>query len=134
MPSLHLSHPDSISLRVSETRIMAQIQDIPRLVSEFFNMARDYLIQETVGQAKKLGGFAGRSIGATALWSIALILLAVAGLRALYDALPSGPYWEALAYIITVVVLLAFLAIVVKVVPDRSVHDSYPEPDGGEPS
>lgn len=113
---------------------MAQIQDIPKLVGEFIDMARDYLVQETVGQAKKLGGFAAHSVGATALWSIALVLLAVAGLRALYDALPSGPYWESLAYIITVVVLLVFLAIVVKVVPDRSVHDNFPEPDGGDPS
>jgi|GEM_PF-495938 len=113
---------------------MAQIQDIPELVGEFFEMAREYLIQETVGQAKKLGWFAGHSVGATALWSIGLILLAVAGLRALYDLLPSGPYWESLAYLITVVVVVAFLALVVKLVPDRSVHDTYPESDGGESS
>ncbi|MGI9529197.1 MAG: hypothetical protein ACR2NG_05750 [Acidimicrobiia bacterium] len=113
---------------------MAQIQDIPRLVGEFFEMARAYLIQETTETAKRLGWFAGHSVGATAIWSAALILLAVAGLRALYDALPAGPYWEALAYLITVVVLVAFLALVVKLVPERSVHDNYPESDGGEPS
>ena len=111
---------------------MAQIQDIPRLVREFIDLAKEYLLQETVGPAKKLGHFAGFSIGATALWSAALILLSVAGLRALYGALPDGAYWEALAYLITVVVLAAFLALVVKLVPDRSVHDSYPETDGGE--
>lgn len=111
---------------------MAQIQDIPRLVREFIDLAKEYLLQETVGPAKKLGHFAGFSIGATALWSAALILLSVAGLRALYGALPDGPYWEGLAYLITVVVLAAFLALVVKLVPDRSVHDSYPETDGGD--
>lgn len=125
---------ESISLPLNETRIMAQIQDIPRLVGEFFDMAREYLIQETIGSAKKLGWFAGHSVGAAALWSAALILLAVAGLRALYDVLPAGPYWESLAYLITVVVVVAFLALVVKLVPDRSVHDTYPEPDGGESS
>jgi hypothetical protein len=113
---------------------MAQIQDIPRLVSEFIQLAREYLIQETIEPAKKLGSFAGHSAGATALWSVALILLSVAGLRALYDALPDSPYWEALAYLIVVVVLVGFLAIVVKVVPDRSVHDTYPDSEEGEAS
>lgn len=119
---------------MDKVRTMAQIQDIPRLIGEFVEMAREYLIQETVGQAKKLGSFAGFSIGATALWSLGLILLAVAGLRALYGVLPSGPYWEGLAYLITVIVLVAFLAIVVALVPDRSVHDHQPEADGGESS
>ena len=118
----------------THARTMAQIQDIPRLIGEFVEMAREYLVQETVEQAKKLGHFAGYSFGATAVWSFGLLLLAVAGLRALYSVLPSGPYWEALAYLITVVILLAFLAIVVKLVPDRSVHDNQPEPDGGETS
>ena len=62
---------------------MAQIQDIPRLVSEFVELAKAYLVQETVEPAKKLGHFAGYSIGAAALWAVALILISVAGLRAL---------------------------------------------------
>ncbi|MDJ0790882.1 MAG: hypothetical protein QNJ71_03205 [Acidimicrobiia bacterium] len=110
---------------------MAQIQDIPRLTREFIELARAYLIQETIEPAKKLGHFAGYSFGATALWSVALILLAVAGLRALYDALPDSPYWEGLAYLITVVVLVGFLALVASLVPDRSVHDSHSDADGG---
>ena len=112
---------------------MAQIQDIPRLISEFIALAREYLIQETVEPAKKLGWFAGHSIGATVLWSISLILIAVAGLRALIGVLPDGPYWEALGYLITVVVIIAFLALVVKLVPDRGAHDKPgPQTDGGD--
>lgn len=103
---------------------MAQIHDIPRLISEFFEMAKAYLLQETVEPAKKLGHFAGFSIGAAALWAAALILLSVAGLRAVYSALPDGPYWEALGYIILVVVLAGFLALVVRLTPDRTVHDA----------
>lgn len=102
---------------------MAQIQDIPRLISEFIELARAYLLQETVEPAKKLGHFAGFSIGAAALWASALILLSVAGLRAVYSALPDGAYWEALGYLITVLVLLIFMAVLVRLVPDRSVHD-----------
>ena len=103
---------------------MAQIQDIPRLVSEFTELAKAYLLQETVEPAKKLGHFAGFSLGAAALWAVALILISVAGLRAVYSALPEGPYWEALGYLITVVVILAFMALLVRLMPDRSVHDA----------
>ena len=110
---------------------MAQIQDIPRLTSEFIALARAYLVQETVEPARKLGHFAGFSIGATALWAIAVVLLGVAGLRALYDVLPSGAYWEALAYIVLVVVLIGFMALVVKLAPTRSVHDGPPSPAPG---
>lgn len=103
---------------------MAQIQDIPRLVSEFYELARAYLIQETVEPAKKLGHFAGFSLGAAALWAAALILLSVAALRAIYSALPDGPYWEALGYLITVIALGVFMALLVRLMPDRSVHDA----------
>lgn len=103
---------------------MAQIQDIPRLVSEFYELAKAYLVQETVEPAKKLGHFAGFSLGAAALWAVALILISVAGLRALYSTLPEGPYWEALGYLITVVVLVGFMALLVGLMPDRSVHDT----------
>lgn len=106
-----------------EGEAMAQIQDIPRLISEFFELAKAYLLQETVEPAKKLGHFAGFSLGATALWAAALVLLAVAGLRALYDLLPDSPYWEALSYIVVAIVLVGILALVVRLVPDRGVVD-----------
>jgi hypothetical protein len=111
---------------------MAQIQDIPRLVSEFYELSRDYLLQETVEPAKKLGHFAGFSMGAAALWAIALVLLSVAGLRAFYDLLPDSPYWEAAAYVIVAVIVIAFLALVVKLVPERGVHDGPDSSDLGE--
>ncbi len=111
---------------------MAQIQDIPRLVSEFYTLARDYLVQETVDPAKRLGHFAGYSVGAALLWASALILLSVAGLRALYDLLPDSPYWEAGAYLMFAAFLVAFLALVVKLVPDRGVHDKRDVNSRGE--
>ncbi len=103
--------------------IMAQIQDIPRLTSEFIELAKEYLLQETVEPAKRLGRFAGYSIGAAALWAVALVLLSVAGLRALIGVLPAGPYWEALGYVLFASVLVGFIAILIKLVPDRGVHD-----------
>jgi len=38
---------------------MAQIQDIPKLVKEFVELSKEYLVQETLEPAKKLGHFAG---------------------------------------------------------------------------
>lgn len=103
---------------------MANIQDIPRLFSEFTTLAKDYLRQETLEPAKKLGYFAGMSLAAATLWAIALILISVAALRALVDVLPSGDYWEALAYVIYAIVLVAFCVLLVKIVPERGVHDA----------
>jgi hypothetical protein len=120
---------DSGSLIITpDVRTMAQIQDIPRLVAEFYELARAYLLQETVEPAKKLGHFAGFSLGAAALWAVALILLSVAALRAVYSALPDGPYWEALGYLILVIALGAFMALLVRLMPDRSVRDVQTPP------
>ena len=105
---------------------MAQIQDIPKLVAQFIELAKEYLLQETLEPAKKLAHFAGYSIGAAALWAAALVLLSVAGLRALIDVLEPGPYWEALGYVIFSLVLVGLMAILVKVMPERGVHDGQP--------
>ena len=102
---------------------MAEIQELPRLIKEFYELAKEYLLQEIVEPAKKLGHFAGFSLGAALIWTVAVVLLAVAGLRALYDALPSSPYWEAVAYIIFAVMLVALIAVLVKLAPDRGVHE-----------
>ena len=103
---------------------MAEIQDIPRLTREFVDMAKQYLLQETVEPAKKLGYFAGMSVAAASLWAVGLILLSVAGLRALVDVLPTGAYWEALAYVIYAIVLVILCVIIIKLVPSRGVHDA----------
>lgn len=87
------------------------------MVSEFVELAKTYLRQETVEQGKKLGRFAGFSLGAAALWALAVILLGVAGLRGLVAVLPDGPYWEALAYFIVVIVGVGLIAILVNVGP-----------------
>ena len=110
---------------------MAEIQDIPKLVREFYELAKAYLLQETVEPAKKLGHFAGFSLGAAFLWGTAIVLLAVAGLRALYDVLPTSPYWEAASYLIYAFLLVAVIAVLVKFAPDRGVHDAKAGPGSG---
>lgn len=96
---------------------MAKLQDLPAMITEFRDLAKEYLLQETVGQAKKLGHFAGFSLGAAALWALAVMLLGVAGLRGLVELLPEGAYWEALAYLIVVIIAVVIVAILVKLGP-----------------
>ncbi len=55
---------------------------------------------------------------------------AVAGLRGLVALLPEGPYWEALAYFIVVVVGVALIAILVKLGP-KSEPKEAPAMTGG---
>ena len=102
---------------------MAELQDIPRLIREFIDLSKAYLVQETVEPAKKLWDFAGMSLAAASLWAISLILLSVAGLRALVGVLPTGEYWEALAYVGYAIVLAGFCGLLIKLVPTRGVHD-----------
>lgn len=121
---MHAQQRVSVILTESKAGAMAQIQDIPKLVKEFVELSREYLIQETLEPAKKLGHFAGYSIGAAALWAVALVLLSVAGLRAFIDVLDPGPYWEVLGYLVFSLFLVGFIVLLVKVMPDRGVYDS----------
>ncbi len=108
---------------------MAQLQDIPTLIREFIELARQYLLQETVEPAKKLGYFAGMSLAAASLWAFGLILISVAGLRSFIGVMPDGPYWQALTYVIVALLLVGFCALVVKLVPTRGVHDGPDRPE-----
>ncbi len=81
--------------------------ELPQLVTEFVDMSKEYLRQETLEPAKRLGRFAGFTIGASILFAIGGLLLAIAGMRGIIYLLPEGPNWSALGYI------LAALAIAV---------------------
>jgi len=109
---------------------MAKLQDLPGLIIQFWELSKEYLLQETVGQAKKLGRFAGYSVGAAALWSVAVLLIGVAGMRGLISVLPEGPYWESLGYVITVVVLVIVAAIVVKAGPSSEPEEPAAQTGG----
>jgi hypothetical protein len=109
---------------------MAKLQDLPVLIVEFRDLAKEYLLQETVGQAKKLGRFAGFSLGAAALWSAAMILIGVAVMRGVVDALPNSPYWEALGYVIAFAAFVAIAAILVKAGPRPEPEEATPQPGG----
>ncbi len=79
---------------------MAGPSELPELVTEFVDMSKEYLRQETLEPAKKLGKFAGFTIAASFLFAIGGVLLAIAGTRGIIYLLPEGPNWSALGYIL----------------------------------
>ncbi|MEA2002600.1 MAG: hypothetical protein U9N84_12065 [Actinomycetota bacterium] len=79
---------------------MAGTTELPQLVSDFVDLSKEYLLQETVEPAKELGRFAGFAIGASIVFAVGAVLLAIAGTRGIIYLLPDGPNWSALGYIL----------------------------------
>lgn len=96
---------------------MATTKELPELVTEFVGMSKDYIRQETVGRAKLLGRHAGLGFAAAGVASLAVLFLAVAGLRLLIDVMPGEPshrMWSGLAYLLASLGLVIAAGIVVK--------------------
>ena len=95
---------------------MASPRELPQLIGEFVEMAKEYLRQETLDPAKRLGRFAGFSIAAGVVAAIGAIPLVIAGNRLLIEVLPSDPghrMWSGLGYVLSaigVVVIAAIMA------------------------
>ena len=93
---------------------MAGPAELPELIREFTDMSKEYLRQETVEPAKQLGRYAGFAVGAAVCFGIGALLLAIAGARLIIEALPEGPNWSALGYMIAVVVMVLMSGLLVK--------------------
>ena len=97
---------------------MASPRELPQLVGEFVEMAKQYLRQETLDPAKRLGRYAGFTIGAGLIAAIGAIPLAVAGNRLVIDLLPGDPshrMWSGLGYILSALGLLLIAGILARV-------------------
>lgn len=92
---------------------MASPAELPDLVKEFAEMSKEYVLQETVEPAKQLGRYAGYSMGAALAFALGTLFLTIAGLRWIADALPEGPNYQALAYLIVVLGLAIIAGIIV---------------------
>jgi hypothetical protein len=108
--------------------VTVSLREIPGLVVEFKDLARDYLVQQIVGPAKNLGHLIGFSLGAAILWAFAVLLLAVAALRGIIALLPDGSYWQALGYLLTVVLLAVLAAVIVALGPKSPESVQTEEP------
>jgi hypothetical protein len=95
---------------------MAGATELPQLVTEFVDLSKEYFLQETVEPAKRLGRFAGFVIGASMLFAIGGLLLAIAGVRGIIYLLPEGPNWSALGYVLATLAIGLIIAVMVAVV------------------
>lgn len=93
---------------------MASATELPDLVREFTDLSKEYLLQETVEPAKELGRYAGFAFGAALSFALGALLLGIAGVRLIIEALPEGPNWSALGYLITTVVLVLLSGLLIR--------------------
>ena len=88
-------------------------QELPELISESLDISKQYLRQETVEPAKRLGKAAGLGFAAALLFAMAALLGGIAANRWIIRALPDGRAWSGLGYVISAVVLIALGGIII---------------------
>ena len=91
---------------------MAGPTELPQLISEFIDLAKKYLLENTIVPAKKLGRLFGISLTASLLFVLAALSLSVVVMRFIVEALPDGAIWSGLGYIVSAVALLVVTALV----------------------
>jgi uncharacterized protein (DUF849 family) len=91
---------------------MATAGDIPELVGEFVDLAKQYVREQTLEPAKKLGRLAGFSLAAALIFVLAAVFLAIAGMRAIVDLMPDGTIWSGFGYVLSALALLAATGLV----------------------
>lgn len=92
---------------------MSGPQDIPQLTVELFEMSKEYVRQETLEPAKRLGGHAAMKVGAAITSALGALFL-VFGLYALLtQVLPETEWYEVLARLLTAVGAAAATGIIV---------------------
>jgi len=96
---------------------MSEPQEIPKLTTELIDMSREYLRQETIEPAKRLGKHAGLGLGGAALLGIGLICLTWGlyyGLTQLFAATVSdNSWWVVLSRFITALITAGVAGIIV---------------------
>jgi hypothetical protein len=91
---------------------MADARDIPETVGEFFDLAKRYFREQTLGPAKRLGRLAAFSLIASIMFVLATLFLSVAIMRVIVGAMPDGAIWSGLGYIASALALLVLTALV----------------------
>ena len=76
---------------------MPDPKEIPLLTTELIEMSQEYLRQETIEPAKRLGKHAGMGLGGAAVLSLGGVFLVLALYSALKMVLPDGEWWVVLA-------------------------------------
>lgn len=82
---------------------MANGQEIPQLTSELVDMSREYLRQETLEPAKRLGKQAGMGIGGAIILAIGAVCLTWGLYYGLILLFPEGDWWVVLSRLLTAI-------------------------------
>lgn len=80
---------------------MVRPQEIPELATELFEMSKEYLRQETIEPAKRLGRQAGLGLGGAMVMALGTFLLVWGLYFGLRIWLPQGDWWVVLARALT---------------------------------
>ena len=91
---------------------MPTVSELPDLVGEFIDMSRQYLREQTVEPARRLGRLAGFSAIASVLFVLAAGFLGVAGTRWLLRVMPDGNVWSGFGYLLGSLALLGTMGLV----------------------
>lgn len=88
------------------------MNELPDQIGELVDLSKEYLRQETLEPAKRLGRVAGLGLLAAIFFAVGSVLLAVAGTRTLIRLLPDGDLWSALGLTISFLVLAAIAGVI----------------------
>lgn len=83
---------------------MTQPKQIPELATELYEMSKEYLRQETIDPAKRLGAYAGLGVGGAFLFAVAAVLGVMAVYALTQLLLPDGGWYNVLARGLTALV------------------------------
>jgi len=85
---------------------MATVRQLPEMIGEFIELAKQYLKDAILAPARRLGRLAGFSFAAALLFILAALFLGVVALRVIVAVMPDGAIWSGLGYLAAAVVLL----------------------------
>lgn len=92
---------------------MANVSELPELISESIDLSKQYLKQETVEPARRLGKAAGLGFAAAFLFGLAALFGGIAVNRWVIRLLPESRVWSGLAYVISAFVLVAVAGLII---------------------
>lgn len=87
-------------------------KELPQLISEFIDLAKEYLRENTVVPARRLGRLAGFSLAASMLFVLAALFGGIVVMRVIVDAMPDGAIWSGFGYVLASLALLGTTALV----------------------
>lgn len=83
---------------------MADPKQIPELASELYELSKEYLRQETIEPAKRLGRYAGLGLGGAFAFAVAAILGTLGVYELFQVVLPASDWYNVLARGLTTLV------------------------------